>query len=319
MFAAPHAAKLPIKLLIALTASLAALPAAAAPAGPAAAPWPEALIEAIKAGRPTQQLVHEFETRLGLDWNGGGDPEAALPFVEDGFASALEANLDEDPETELLALIGRNESLTELAAFKRVSGQWQLAGHAPVNTWYYGPELGLLASGGPHRSFYVRQLESRGTGIFKESYQFFKLIDGELKLVLQIPLEARLYGWGQSVNQHLQARFQGLAGPDDRLHVTYNYRFFAGPQDGDMSWDSHPEQILVADEAALDYVWDEARQTYFPDLDISTLTTIQLESIETLEDPALFVRAFEKELRERIKTAPPALKQQIQSLLASIK
>ncbi len=280
------------------------------------------LVARLRRNQPEQALILECEKLLGLpaqalsDESDSDEPE---DFREQGFLNLLEANLDQSPETEILLLIGRREENLTLAVLKQQQGKWNLAGQVQVGTWYYAPELGLFAGGGPSRSFYVRQLEERGTGIFKESYEYYKLIDGKLVRVLRLPIEARLYGWGQALNQHLHVRIQPLAGADDRIVVTYLYRFFAGADYLDLGEDSDEELVFLEGQASLDYLWDAKSQRYLPDFyPDHPLNQIKLESLETYGAPELFVRAFSTEIEARLKQLPPEVAKRLKALLEAV-
>lgn len=284
----------------------------------------EQLVMRLRQNQPEQALILECEKLLGLPAHGLADePDSeqseSEAFYEQGFLNLLEANLDQNPDTEILLLIGRRPESLTLAVLKQQQGKWMLAGQAPVGTWYYAPELGLFAGGGPSRSFYVRQLEERGTGIFKESYEYYKLIDGKLVKVLRLPIEARLYGWGQALNQHLHVRIQPLAGPDDRIQVTYLYRFFAGSDYLDLGEDSDEERVFLEGQASLDYLWDAKSQRYLPDFyPDHPLNQIKLESLETYGAPELFVRAFSTEIEARLKQLPPEVAKRLKALLEAV-
>jgi len=270
--------------------------AEAQPAG-AQAEFSQAFMKALRQRDPQKQkqLILDYERVLRL--------EPQEPFEGTGVVSLLEVNLDASPALEVVALLGRRESDLELAVFRETPEGWVLAGREQVQTWYYPPELGILATQ-PHATFFVRQLEERGTGIFKESLQLYKLLNGQLTPVLRLPLEARIYGWGLKLNQHLVTHLQGLSGPDDRLRVRYLYRFFAGPALGELSWSSHQESRCLEGDESVDYLWNASKKRYEPDFyPEHPLSPLKLQSLETFGDSVLFAKAFQKELRERLKTA----------------
>lgn len=281
----------------------------------------DALVNRLRLNKPDQALVLECEKLLQLP-SDEGDEGDEQSFNQAGFLNLLEANLDTTPETELLLLVGRREEVLKLAVLQRRAGRWVLAGQTPVDTWYYAPELGLMAGGGPERTFYVRQLEERGTGIYKEAYGFYKLLDGQLVNVLRVPIEARFYGWGSSLHQHLQVRVQALAGPEDRIRANYRYGFFAGSDllDRASEGDENPaEQVFLAGDTSLDYVWDAASRRYLPEFyPEHALNQIKLESLETFGAPELFVRAFSTELAQQLKTATPEVKRSLKALMDAV-
>lgn len=275
---------------------VALMAAPAAWAVTAANPWQSWVEQALKQDPARQkELIMQYEGLLRL--------EIGHDFSEQGLLNLLQLNLDQSPESELLALIGRVDAEVDLAVFKQGSQGWELVDRVAVYTWYYPPELGVLSTG-RQPVFYVRQLEQRGTGIYQESYELYKLLENRLLHVLHLPLEARIYGWGLALNQDISARMQGLASPDDVITVNYRYHYFAGPGAGELEWDSHRESTCLQAEEQVDFYWNAAKLRYEPSFAPDDKSgPLRLQSFESLGDAKLFAKAFAQELIQSKKNA----------------
>jgi hypothetical protein len=251
------------------------------------------------AGEAREALIRDLETLMRLEPNG--------PFENHGLLVSLEANLDQQPDIETAVLFGRQDRETLLLV---INAQGIIQARIPVSNWYGSPELMLVTLGQTQKALVVRQIEEHGTGIYRESYHFYQLRNGQVKGVLRLPGEARLYGPGP-LNQHLRVRWQALSGGEDALRVRYQYRFFPGPS---QFTEENPNWSWLDSSEEVDFLWNEKQQAYVPDFYPShPLNPEKLLSLESLGDPRFF-KAFRAELTQRWQQASPAERQRMRNL-----
>lgn len=231
-------------------------------------------------------------------------------------------NLDEDEEAEVIALIARDATYPMLVVFKRIEGTWYLLFHQSFYSFYNEPEL--LVANVPSRSktFYIRWLHDRGSGVYLETYNLYKLIDKKVYPSLELISEAHINGWGLPMNQNIESRFKFNSVSADELWVTYKYNFYPGPvMEGDMSWDSHPEISFVSGETGVKYVWDSSVHTYRPDFNRNPgdLTDSKIGCFGDFGNDSLFVAAFKYEIGQTLKTGTEIQKKQLSNYLKAMK
>lgn len=214
------------------------------------------------------------------------------------FSSIIFVNLDEDKEEEMLGLFGESMESTKLGVFNQIDGKWFIIFAEDVETFYVGPELGIANTPSQCKPFYVRQLYTRGSGIYGDGYHFYKLIKGIVYPCLQIVNESHIYGWGMPLNQTVNTHFQSDAIGSDDIWVTYRYRFFPGALDkGDFAWEGHDDIIFAeSNDEGVTYAWDSLSHTYKPNE--YGLSAEKLECLNSLGNSELFIVAFAKELEE---------------------
>lgn len=231
-------------------------------------------------------------------------------------------DLDSDSISEVLVLFGWFEGSTNLCILKQIDVTWYLIFVTPV--WVHNEESEFFTADNtvPNKVFYIRMMYDRGSGIKREGYEFFKLVDGEVRKCCDILTEARIYGWGLYLNQDMEATFALSEKNEDKIRVQYTYKFLAGPvYDSDMSWDSHEEILFVEGKDSIDFVWDYLSYSYQPIFSQKTpgLNELKLASVCTLGDDTLFVKAFSQEIQQRLQNGTDEEKKLLQDYLDLVK
>lgn len=235
------------------------------------------------------------------------------------------ANLDGSTIPEVLVLVGWNEINTTLVVFKHHADGWKLIFIHPVHVFYNSPVLKVVDNASVNKVFCVRQLYDRGSGVFWDGYEYFKLINGRVINSFNMVNRAHIYGWGLFLNQKVQTKVSFSSSTKDMLWVRFNYSFFPGPMfKSDVSWDSHPEHPFVKGNTTVYYIWDSTTnkyvQEYPPDSvnNFSGLSDSQIECFDRLGDDSLFVSAFRKQIQDSLSNGSKEIKVLLKSYLRQV-
>ena len=244
-----------------------------------------------------------------------------------GRLNAVFVNLDEDAAEEMVGLFGYSRRDPSLGVFKKIDGAWYLVYLESFWLFSEDPELVIANNYSANKVFYIRKLHDRGSGIYADSYQFYKLINGTVYPCLELVSEAWLYGWGRTLNQKASSKFSFKSTTADELWVNYSYSFFAGSvEKGDMSWMAHEDIKFVHGEQGISYIWNKHTRTYQPDpvnwddnLSDFRLTKDKITCFSQLGNDTLFVRAFAHELKETLKEGDSRQKKYLKKYLADVR
>jgi len=232
------------------------------------------------------------------------------------------ADIDSDLENEILAIFRNNYNDPVLLVFKKIDKKWYLLYLESFYVHYNEPELYIANNYSPNKTFYIRCIHSRGSGIYKDAYHFYKLIDNKVYPCLVLINEARIIGWWLPLNQDVRSSFKFHSTSNDGLWVVYEYNFFPGPvYESDASWEGHPDIYFVKDLAGLPYIWDNETKTYLPDYygnDQKLLTEEKLMCFDNFSNDQLFIRAFDYEINETLKNGTDEQKDLLQLYLNNI-
>jgi hypothetical protein len=234
-------------------------------------------------------------------------PDSQMEKSDQAVLTPLVANIDGGAYPEVLALVGWEEEHTTLVVFKRIGDDWYLIFSHPVNVFYNPPELKLADNASPNKIFYVRQLYDRGTGVYKDTYEYFKLVNGKVRKCLEMVNDAHIYGWGQYLNQDVQTSVSFASSGEDMLWARFRYNFFPGAVlDSDVVWIGHPELPFVQGDQTVYYRWDSTNyyyvQKYPPVGDTRIgLTDAQVACFGNFGNDSLFVSAFNFDIHRRLE------------------
>ncbi len=218
-----------------------------------------------------------------------------------GALRTLLVNLDSDAGSEALILATHVSGSATLVVAKQKAQRWEILYTEDFETFYSDPDLNVANIQSANKTFFIRQMYTRGTGIYLDTYRFYKLVDSKVLLVLEIPNRSHLFGWGTPLNQEMYSKFTFSSASDDELFVTYNYSFFAGPIfERDLSWESHEEIALIKDSKGVDYLYDTTSNTYVPAHYESGLSDEQIDCFTNLGNDSLFYHAFADELQNNL-------------------
>ncbi|GAA4021120.1 hypothetical protein GCM10022409_00910 [Hymenobacter glaciei] len=254
-------------------------------------------------------------------------PHLGKGIMEPGPAAELTPlflNLDEDPGEELIGILRYARCEPMLFVFKMIGNSWYLLHHESIFVHNEEPELLVANTPSAHKTFYVRFLQDRGSGIYRDSYRFYKLIGNKVHGCLELTNRASIYGWGLYLNQKVDLRLQFNSTYEDAIAASYRYSFFPGAVfDHEMSWAAHPEIPFVQGSDLAYYKWDASTLTYqliAPALDEPTnLNKAKIATFGNFGNDSLFVRAFAYEIDETLREGTPAAKRLLASYLRFVK
>ncbi len=266
------------------------------------------------------QIIKDFENFIKPD-------TLILPYYgnprqDGGFLNSITVNLDNDEQNEIIALIGWSENDPMLTVFKKMGENWYLIFTQTFHDFYSSPELMVANVPSKNKTFYIKWLYERGSGIFRDSYHFYKLIDGKVHHCLEIVNKAHIYGWGLFLNQQIQSRFQFNSYTADELWVVYEYNFFPGAvYNSDAPWDSHIDIPFVKDEKGISYRWDSSTKSYRPNYykGNGELNDTKIACFGAFGNDSLFVSAFDYEIRQTLEKGTKNQKELLKQYLESSK
>jgi hypothetical protein len=264
---------------------------------------PDSLIDQLKqyvGAKPCYSLVRQIY-RILL-------PDSILDVSDSGFLRVIVTDLDADSTTEIVTLISTRDDGGEyfLLVVKRLSSGWRIIYDPELYFWYEDPELVLLDGTGPNKTFYTYELTIRGSGIHRELFKFYKLVDGSVYNCLSTARENHILGWGRYLNQSVKAELIPQRA-SDLITMQYNYKFFPGAVlDSDPAFWSHEDIPFVEGRQQLDYKWSSKSRTYLPlfPSDGNGLTAERLSCLNDFAEDQLFVEAFQPDLMESVRNGP---------------
>lgn len=290
---------------------------------------------------PQMELVYEFAK---------AHPSEILPASkslyiadEDGqrpYLNITTINLDEDKEAEHIMFIGQNYANTMFYVIKKTGKEWKIIHSEYLWLHNEAPELHLQNSSLQNRTFYIRYLHERGSGIWMFTYRFYKVIGGKTYMALEIPEEMNLSMWPSSINGAINiTKLDVDKNENSSIYVRYSYEFSAGGtlfssvlRVKDPTWEDFP--ILTKQENAfISFDWDDKKHRFnvnepYNGAGTDAITPAQfdyfmnhfIENTDGDNDNAnSFVPAFKKELRELSKSGNKEQKEIAKYLLSNTK
>jgi len=191
-----------------------------------------------------------------------------------------------------------------LTVFKLIDKQWYLIFTETFHVHYSSPELNIANVPSPNKTFYIRWLYERCSGIFRDTYHFYKLIDNKVYHTLELVNTAQIFGWGLYLNQQVQSTFKFNCSTEDEIWVTYDYNFFPGAvYDTDAPWDGHTDISFVKGEQGVSYQWGSVTYSYKPHFykQKDGLTEQKLACFGAFGNDSLFVIAFDYEIKQTLE------------------
>lgn len=235
--------------------------------------------------------------------------------LEGSYCHALRADLDEDPDTEVLLLLGGSSSYSNFCVIDRQAERWVMIFLAPVAHHYSGLAIQVMSHPVPCRLFGLLMHEERGSGVFRDAWYGFRLIGGKVYPVMRVPHTARILGWGLNLNQICTAdlTWQGWG---DRWRVTCQYQFFPGPWlPGSLPWEGSPGRTLISGSGYYELEWDSAAHQYRPAFSDEAFTRTQWLAFETFGSDSLFLAGFGAQLLEGMETGTRAHRRLVKAYL----
>jgi len=244
--------------------------------------------------------------------------------TRDGLLNPIFANLDGESNDEMVCLMGWDETYPSIAVFKEISGDWYLLYKEPFYMFYTEPELSIANNFSKNKTFYIRCLYQRGSGVYADGYSFYKLINNKVYRCLEMPHENRIYGWGLFLNQEITMDFKVNGGNADEIWFTYHYNYFPGAiKDGQPSWEANPDISLVKDSQGINYQWDSTKYAYqaekYSQEDSTGLNAQKISCFAGFGNDTLFVNAFHAEINKTLQTGTRQQKRILKQYLAMVK
>jgi hypothetical protein len=269
-------------------------------------------------GTNREQLLHEFESFIRPD-----SIHTQREYAHDyGIFNPLFVNLDEDQQNELIVILGWSEDEPTMAVFKNIDRTWYLVYMEPFNIFYRSPELTIANTYSKNKTFYIRWLYDRGSGVYRDAYHFYKLIDNRVYHCLELINDAHIGGWGLYLNQSVSLDFDFGGEGVDAISAMYDYSFFPGAVDrNDPAWTSDEEMYFVSGHEQVSYLWDDTSYTYKPvfnDYDSGLLTMDKLSCFGAFGNDSLFVEAFDYEIGKTLETGNEMQKKLLKQYLGLV-
>ncbi len=282
---------------------------------------PTQWIENLQGYRYTQDnesILLDFEKLIEPDTLVGSKTRNQY---EKGIVNPMFINLDNDLTDELICLVGWSENDPMLCVFKKFSNDWYLIFTEPFYIYYSAPELQVANNYSQNKTFYIRWLYERGSGVYRDSYHFYKLIDGKVYHCLELVNEARIYGWGMYLNQDISMTFKFNNASVDAIWVVYNYNFFPGSvYEKDAPWDAHPDLSFVKGKEGIEYIWNAPTNEYKPSFYGHTdgLTQEKINCFGAFGNDSLFVRAYDYEINHTLQDGNDEQKRLLKEYLDTV-
>jgi hypothetical protein len=213
-------------------------------------------------------------------------------------------DLDSDGNSELVSLFGEFQQGCHLGIFTKQEDGWKCIFFEEFHHHYEGVNFSIVNSGAKEKLIVIKDLELRGSGVYKEVAHFFKLIDGEIIHCLRLLTDSRIHGWGLYLNQELKTRydFSTYYGRDE-LEVVFAFSYFPGAIfEGDAPWDSHQEIVLIEKNEQVSFTWDNESKKYEPEYkkehEYYGLSEKQYLALDEFGNDTLIIEAFRGELEK---------------------
>ncbi len=218
--------------------------------------------------------------------------------LDGSLLHSLQVDLDEDPETELLLLLGGVWNSSHFAVIDRQQGQWVLLYLAPAEHNYETLSIQVFSLPEASPLFGHKLLETRGTGIFKEVWLGYRLLEGRVYPCLRVPTRAHIYGWGLNLNQVCLSQF-GVEDPaGEFVEVICHYHFFPGSWlEGNLPWEGNDTKVLAKGSAHYLMTWDSVSYQYAPSFNSNDdFNETSLLATEEFGSDSLFIAGFANQI-----------------------
>lgn len=285
--------------------------------------WIEKLLHSNYT-RKDSTLLYEFEHIVGSGLINNPHWQHVDPNYGRVF-NAMSVDLDGDGNNEVIAFLGWDVDSPSLCVFKQDHGDWYLIYLEDVDTFYSSPTLYVANNFSKNKTFYFRHVDDHGSGVYEDSYSFYKLINNKVYKCLDLVNEAHIYGWGLYMNQEVNMNFELNGDDSDGIWVEYHYNFFPGAvKDGDCSWCANEDISLVKGDNSVDYKWNNKKLVYELDIpswrnEVDDLTADKVRCFGAFGNDTLFVHAFKGQIDEVLKTGSPQQKRLLKKYLSMVK
>lgn len=264
-------------------------------------------------------IIQQFESFISPDSLVGSK---AFPNIGLSILNPMFVNLDNDANHELIGLFGWSEEEPTLAVFKMIGNDWYLIYFEPFYMFYTSSELQVANNYSTNKTFYIRWLYERGSGIYCDAYHFYKIIDNQVYPCLVLINSAYILGWGLYLNQMIEMKFKFNSSTSDEIWVNYQYNFFPGAvYEKDMPWEGHEDIPFVKGDNSIIYLWDTTTFTYRPEIYncLADLNEAKISCFGAFGNDTLFVKAFDYEIKQTLEQGTLEQKKLLRKYLKIVK
>ncbi|MBS1523115.1 MAG: hypothetical protein JST50_19100 [Bacteroidetes bacterium] len=269
--------------------------------------------------KPDTVLLHEFAKIVKLD-TGGESPSDSGKYA---VFNSLHVDLDGDGKDEFLCLQGWNVDSPYLCVFKQFNDGWYLIYIEQIETFFKSPALYVANNYSKNKTFYVRQSYEHDADIAMDGYRFYKLIDNNVYKCLDI-LDGAYASSGRHIAQAVKSSFE-FKGDSDDLAVFYSYNFFPSYVfESDYYSSIHGVSSLIEGQGIVDYVYNSKEHKYklnIPpksDKTVNDLTADKISCFANFASDSLFVKAYQGQIDDVIKTGTPQQKKLLREYLSLV-
>jgi hypothetical protein len=228
-------------------------------------------------------------------------PDTVIPVSEEieYKFTPLIANLDEDTNPEIIAIMGENYCHAVIV-LKEINSKWYIIYRTNYSNENFDPEIVKDNNSSMNKLFCITELRGRGSGIYDVGYAFYKVINNKVYNCLNIIKETYISGWGFYINQNSTASYQVSNIGEDFIWANYQYEFDVGPSLlPDASFNDVQIPIVVGNES-IGYYWNDSTYKYLPRY-AGKLNNKKIECFEAFGNDSLFVNSFKEDLNNKLK------------------
>lgn len=277
---------------------------------------PNSLIEKIKRFNGEDSLLNEIN-RLAFQIIRDSMFNKDHTF---GVLSPFFVDLDGDMKNEIICLFGIWHENPTLGLFKEDNKNWKCLFFEDFHHHYEGVNVSIVNNPGKEKVVLVKELEARGSGLYKEVSHFFKLIDEQFIHCLRIVSDSRINGWGLYLNQEIYSDFSfSNYNGSDKIWVRYKFRYYPGPIfEKDVSWTSHPEINIIQGTEGVGYIWNQEAKKYEPEFsskDDVEIIKKRLIAFDEFGNDTIIVEAFKEEFELELRKGSTQQKEIIEKYI----
>jgi hypothetical protein len=286
---------------------------------------PTAWIEKLRGfdySRNTKTILKEFEGFIKPDTLISNGAHTDTDYGR--MVAPIFTDLDEDQGDELICLIGWGDYDPSLCVFKKKQNDWYLIYLEDVHTFYSAPAISIANNFSRNKTFYFRHVNDHGSGVYADSYAFYKVIGNRVYKCLDLVNEARIQGWGLFLNQDIKMEFD-FNGDSDGLWVKFTYNFYHTiVKSGKQAWEGGDDVSLIQGEDGVGYKWNNKIKKY--ELDVNNaqvaadeLTDQKITCFGNFGNDTLFVKAFRRQIDTLLKIGSAQQKKILTQYLNEVK
>ncbi len=215
------------------------------------------------------------------------------------FLSAEKVNLDQDENLEVIVQIRANYSDTKQYVFDKKETDYQIIFENEIYTHMDEPEILSLGLSDSSKIFYFKRINSRGSGAWLNTYDFYRMVNGEVKKVLEVVKTSNFALGADNIRQNSKTSSVKVSG--DNIVIDFEYDIYA-PYEMEKKLRANDSDGLFKGTENFVFEWNDKENLYtLAKNENSKLNEKQLDYFKYLGDDEKFVDSFKKELMEFAK------------------